>query len=549
MGLRDSSLKLQGFLLGPAEGSRIAAIVRLIVLVVLLLVAAWAVYFGIVAVSSPYPLEFREGAPLVMTRLLLEGQNPFSLANQPLGTNNYGIVFSLSVVPFAAAFGNTLIVHRLVSVIFILLCSWLIYGAALRASADRLLAALCALMIAVALAAQAGLGAFPASMGMFFFLAALLVPLNRGFDDRSLILSVFLCLLAFYTKPYFLLSFGIVATYVFLFVSKGRALFYAVLFGTLFVLSAVLVKTVLPLYFFDTVVSNWAQAVITSPDQLYEHLTELGNEFYPILIAAVVILLVAGPRVWLGGGTGKAPISRPDLLSPARPVFSWSPDLFAYSFLCGLLVFVFVLGLHTLNTMNTLSYAYQLLLAPLLLWLAAVVKPRTWLGVILMPLLLWNLASFTLYRLSPSMLVALRDEAGTWERLYQVVDNSKHILNSPLIVPEMIRLGMWPVDSGQTEYYFWYSDYRRMEWLGPSYIAVRNGGQRYLDSIRAAVADQEFDSIIVTEHWGLPHAPGLTIQNYQITATITVDMPLTDQHWNVDIWKPIANSGTPTPTP
>jgi hypothetical protein len=69
---------------------------------VALRIGMWLVYLAGATLASPYPLEFREGASQVMTQLLLDGKNPFSLANQPLGMNNYGIVHGVIVLPFAA---------------------------------------------------------------------------------------------------------------------------------------------------------------------------------------------------------------------------------------------------------------------------------------------------------------------------------------------------------------------------------------------------------------------------------------------------------------
>jgi hypothetical protein len=49
---------------------------------------AWSVYFSIVAIFLPYQIEFREGAMLVLTKILLNGGNPFTFKNQPLGMKN-----------------------------------------------------------------------------------------------------------------------------------------------------------------------------------------------------------------------------------------------------------------------------------------------------------------------------------------------------------------------------------------------------------------------------------------------------------------------------
>src|SRR6266496_3588052 len=80
----------------------------------------WSIYFAVVTISIPYPIELREGASQVMTRFFLSGSNPFVLQNQPLAMNNYGLGYNLVVAPFAALLGNTLLVHRSVTFGFIL---------------------------------------------------------------------------------------------------------------------------------------------------------------------------------------------------------------------------------------------------------------------------------------------------------------------------------------------------------------------------------------------------------------------------------------------
>ena len=101
--------------------------IRSATLVLLGCVAAWLLYFGFKTVTFPYPLEYREGGSQVTTQFLLNGENPFTLENQPLGANDYGIGYALAVLPLAAIFGNTLLVHRAVSTFFVLLSSILVF--------------------------------------------------------------------------------------------------------------------------------------------------------------------------------------------------------------------------------------------------------------------------------------------------------------------------------------------------------------------------------------------------------------------------------------
>lgn len=85
------------------------------------------VVFASKTIFFPYPIEYREGASQVITQFLLEARNPFELSNLPLSMTNYGMEYNLIVLPLAALFGNTLIVHRIISNLFILLSSALCF--------------------------------------------------------------------------------------------------------------------------------------------------------------------------------------------------------------------------------------------------------------------------------------------------------------------------------------------------------------------------------------------------------------------------------------
>ena len=71
-------------------------------------------------ITFPYPLELREGAIQLSTHALLNGINPYSLINNPVYINPYGILYNLLVLPFAALFGNSLQLHRLINGLLIL---------------------------------------------------------------------------------------------------------------------------------------------------------------------------------------------------------------------------------------------------------------------------------------------------------------------------------------------------------------------------------------------------------------------------------------------
>src|ERR1700690_253289 len=172
---RLSYLNVQGYFLSDLNHTSIKTTLRIIFWGILFLIILWMIYFIVVTISIPYQIEYREGAAPVMTQFFLNGENPFSLKNQPLGMNNYGFVYSLFVMPFAALFGNTLLVHRIVTLFFMIFSCLLIFHTTFKLNSDRYFAFVGAAFVLMGMAARDGLGAFPSAMGVFLFLAGILI--------------------------------------------------------------------------------------------------------------------------------------------------------------------------------------------------------------------------------------------------------------------------------------------------------------------------------------------------------------------------------------
>jgi len=156
-------------------------------------------------------------------------------------------------------------------------------------------------------------------MGAFFFIAAVALPYLRRFDRRGLLLSAAASLLALYTKPYFVLGFGIVASYTFLFISKKAGLIYALGFGAVTAVSVFLIRSILPLYFYDTIFNNLSQAAQNNPAHMLRQLRQLAVEFLPLVVAGLLVLLAALAALTRGAAGGVRLIDRRDLFGPASP--------------------------------------------------------------------------------------------------------------------------------------------------------------------------------------------------------------------------------------
>ena len=523
---------VQGYFLSAPNNSRMETALGIFFWACILVVVGWLFYFAIVTIVMPYQIEYREGAAQVMTQILLKGGNPFSFENQPLAFNNYGIAYNLVVLPLAALFGNTLLVHRTVTFFFIILSCLLIFQTIFRFNRDFLFAAAGAVFVLMGVASRGGYGAFPSAMGEFLFLGAILIPALRSFDLFTLCLSAVLCVIAYYTKPYFVLSFGIVASYLFVFVSKKKGLLYSFLFVFLCVFSYLLVRYFCKYYFIDTVVSNLSNN--NNPSFSFElaQWVEFVREFYPGLILAAVMVLLYLEKHRSRKNWFKDFIACFDFLNPDRPLVTPSLNYFAYFFVCSSLAFLLIFAPSGGYT----NYLYQIVLPPSYLVLFQSIKPASRLGLISFFMLLLNMVSFGWLRFNPDFLQ--QAHSNDWTTLYQYVDGSKQVLNTPVITSELVRVGIVPVDSGQTEYYYQIMPYANNKLIGPNYDVVKQNGSQYKNLIHRSVKNTEYSWIIVTAGDHL-FKTGDWVKYYSRIRTLTVAMPQVDQRWTLEIWGPI----------
>ena len=526
-------MNIREYLLADVRSRRTAAISRILFCIGVIVSISWTLYFIVATITIPYQIEYREGASQVMTQILLKGGNPFSLEYQPLGMNNYGIIYSLAVLPFAAWLGNTLAIYRVVTCIFLALSFFLVFRTISGRNKDLILALACSTFILIGFAGRDGLGAFPSAMGSFLFLAAILIPFNRAFDYPGLFLSVLLALLAFYTKPYFVLSFGIVASYLFLFVSKKKGLLYGLSFLLIFALSYLVVRKIFALYFVDTFVSNLDNAT-RDLSQLYAQLYELGVEFYPSIIVGLLMISLGVTTAYFGRESHKRSLPRFNFLDFEQPLLFAPIDYFAYFLFCSISVFILILGPHIGNYM---TFSYQLVVPPFFLLLFQQLKPRTRLALISLPLLLFNMFLLCATLLNPGFLS--QKDSAQWAKLYGYLSRSNHILNSPVIASALVERGLLPIDSGQTEYFYGIRSYPGNGVLGPDYHWIQSDRVEYKASILRSVKNAQFDLIVLGKNEWLERFLASDLpQHYALTATITVEMPQVDQAWTIDIWEP-----------
>jgi len=494
---------------------------------------SWFVYFSFSTIAMPYQIEYREGATQVMTQILLMGGNPFSLEYQPLGMNNYGIGYNLLALPFATLFGNTLMVHRGITLFFLLASFLFVARIVFVLKKDALTAILCGTFIMVVLAGRGGLGAFPSALGAFLFLSGIFIPFMYSFRYPGLIASALLAIMAYYTKPYFVICFVVVAAYTFMFISKKKGIIYSLFFLSVFGLLFLAVRHGFELYFIDTFVGNLSNAN-RSLSHLGSQLVELLKEFFPSILLGISLLLLNGSEFSRRKLFRTNPFSRSKLLQLDAPLLDVPINFFAFASIFCFLSFVFVLGLHKGSYMTS---AYQIVLPPFILWLFQKLNSKSRFSIICFCLLFGNILILNNILLNPSFL--RQRESVAWSNLYNHIRESRRVVNCPAVVSAMIDSGILPVDSGQTEYYYSIQPYPNNILFGPDYDTVKRHGILYRRSIRNAVSNGKFDKIILTEGYGNLISFDTVNQYYVKVETIAIDMPQTYQTWVIGVWEPI----------
>ncbi|MCB9144825.1 MAG: hypothetical protein H6635_05605 [Anaerolineales bacterium] len=487
----------------------------------------YSVYFAKSIIDIPYEIGLREGAPQVLTGLLLEGKNPYVFENNPLAYNTYGILHNFVMVPFAFVLGNTLHIHRWVSFLFILLSTsvgaWVIFHRRGSISLSMIGAA----FFMIGFIGLGGIGSGPTTLGTFLFLSTLYIPYLRSFDNKSLIFSAFLALLALHTKAYNVLAWGIAVSYIFLFVSKKKGMQYALYFLGFFLVTFPIFRLFFPLYLVNVFGGNMSNT-FRSLEHLLEQLKWLTIYFSPILLLTLFAFGNSFIKSLPQPIRGKINIAAFD-----KPLLEISFDYFLYAPIVAITAFVIVLGSHV---GNYLSYTYEMVVSTFLIWFFTNYDTKKTFGFLTSMLIVANLFAWQYATLNPKMLDIQSSFA--WEKLYKSIDPSKKILNSPVFTSRAVELGIPVVDSGRSIYFYTMKPFPENLLLGPSYEEYLQTGEEYARSINAAITNKEYDMIYVTKEMDVFYDLGLVQANYEMTDQFIVYMDATNQKWVIQLWEP-----------
>lgn len=481
-------------------------------------------------VFYPYQMEFREGAIVLTTQAFLEGINPWSLENNLTYINVYGIVYNAVVLPFAALFGNTLWIHRLVSFLAVI-GQLILIASVMRKKGIRWLYVLfTAVYIWLGQIYYTTPMARPDTLGQLFFLLTILLPVLGNFSRRSLIFSILFGWLGFFTKPYFVLGFPLVAAYLFLFENKRTAILYALAGGVLIGISSLVINHFFEAYFLNVIFSH-----VADTNSIYEFMLKQSarfvGEYWSILSIALVAVIIAAVGIKLDEFRGHILNFK-----AKQPFFYFKMDILLFCLLIAAVLIYASLGRHNGTQM---AYYYQLISPFLLILVFGYLERHPQLSGLAVICISINLIFHGWGNLKPDLKPWPTEN---WIRIQHYLEGQTEVIHSPAITYEVMKAGIPVMNSGQTSYFYPYpkSDF----FLYPSKDRIAQIGDAFFAELAQRIAAQEYDIILVDAPYPAFAKRKYYETYYQPGEEIVISMPHTEQTWPIQVMTPIQKDAT-----
>ena len=493
-------------------------------------------------ISFPYQHEYMEGAALNTTKVYLNNENPFDIRHQPQDTYVYGFLYPLVVSPFAEVYGNTLAVHRCVTYIFIFLTCLLIFLALNSIKLNPVFSFTAAVVIHQSFIYNGLIPiARPEGLGIFLFTLGILIPWRFKFSSWSCLVSIFLGVLAFLTKPYYILVIPFVCIYIFTFVSKRKALWYAAISVLLILIMIVSVSLI-----YETLLNNSFFHPKNIAIYDFSHMKDQLIRYLKVNIYLLLIIILSftikikkfsydisknATRKFFDSVSSKFLFNKNINVFRNEPLIKTNYDLlFGFVFLFSLVLFIVKLGGHTGNGRG--AYLYHLASPFLVLTTFQLVRTTN------DKLFKSVVAILLIYTLTRQFKPARFDYAtpiACFENIRELIRKSNNPLNSPETVSIMIEQNKVVLNSGHSEYFR--TGVSDLSLLTSTSRNVEKREMEFEKELNDQIINKKFDVILLTKgnHYRLIDTAAL-IQNYLCADTICAYMPL--KEWKIELWYP-----------
>jgi hypothetical protein len=479
----------------PPTAWAIAARITGAVLAVLLGAAlAYFLAFNLRFITLPGAQEGREAAIPLTTALLLAGGSPYDLAHLPALTNLYGLVYNFAVLPAAALWGPTYAVHRTATLLFLLAGAALLCWVLRREGVGWPLALVGFAFYYLINATTYAISARPDTLGALLFLAAVsLVSAPRPGQPpfRVLAASAVLGVLAFYTKPYFVLGLPLAAAAVAVTSGWRRAALYAFGAGALLLTSSVLVNHFFPYYFFTVFTVNQYSAK-NDPIYVWWQFIDFAQLHAGLLMVVVAVAVAASCRRFRPSQSSTIPKS-------PRHADPWPLNL-----LLALVAVEVMLGSHR----GAFRAYWVQLITPFLLVVALRVIARASSPK-------WKTAGLSLLAFNAFLLLTWarpnwpENSAPAWAAWTQLTaGHPRQLLPPPLL--DAANPAPPIVQDGQTLYFI----NAALDILPPD-APARQRVNQYINNLQQLIQNRYFDVIVLPGEFKNLIPPGLLAHHYQ----------------------------------
>lgn len=466
----------------------------------------------------------------LFTGIIANGENPYTRPFQPHAADVYPPLYNIVVAQFSAIFGNTLQLHRAVSAGLIGSSVCLVGIATWKVSGSRWHGLAAAVLLHGGLLYFGTPVAGTNAIGVALFLAGLIVPWLCRFSSRSLVFGLLCGVLAFYSKQYFILGIAILCLYLFLYVSKSRALMLGSAFAFLLSGSLSIVHISSPYYLDNTLfVPAAAIGALQNWDALLIQL-EFFVEVYSGILTVLVI--VGATTLWRGGlgpvwqafmNTVRLKWGRWD-----EPLMPRTLDYFWFCLFLSTAAFVFWLGK---NPGNYMTYLFQLISPFFLIVSFRAIARLRGRQRMLHPLIL--VSFYQVYAILPHDFSVDMD---SWRRVDKLISESELVLASPILVNALLEHDKQVFQNGHTFYFPLAVDKPEFFVKSREEDRIASIWDEYMSDLYRKIEGQQFDLLLISrlEVGGIfkgnppPYTdePGmdLLLRNYVKTENIILSM-------------------------
>jgi hypothetical protein len=257
----------------------------------------WLVYTHLSIFGTPGILCIPEAAYVNNIGLMAAGGNPYALEHLPEHTQVYGLAYNLALLPLTLLIGTDVLALRAVNFVLLYLSSILLWVTLVKRGLPIAWGLGCTVLwLSHMLRDTTLVYAGPDVFGTFLYLIAMLLPVIFGFTRSILAICVLIWIAEFHVKMYF--SFAAVSTLSFMFlrVSKSRAILVGGGSFVGLVLSVVVLDELFPTYRLLCVdfILLWVAPVLVTWDKFVQQ-----NTSYVYINSGLLLVSIAMLTNWL----------------------------------------------------------------------------------------------------------------------------------------------------------------------------------------------------------------------------------------------------------